>query len=158
MSTIRRGLFLFVLVLFLLVGGVFLLQQRERLFGSSATQIDRSAYQAVFLVTNQVYFGKLSLDGETFLLIDTFYLSQPSDAGATTGQLVKRGGEPHGPRDPMIIPVKSVLFVENLRDDSAVVGAIRAFKSGQPAPPAPTATSTVPTPALTGSARPTATR
>jgi hypothetical protein len=38
----------------------------------------------------------------------------------------------------MIIPQAQVLFIENLRDDSEIVSAIRRFKSGQPvATPAP---------------------
>ena len=122
---------------------------RDRL---QASAIDRSAYQAVFLTTNQVYFAKVDVEGDVYLLSDIFYLSQ-ADAGAQS-QLVKRGGEPHGPREPMIVPARSVLFVENLRDDSPVVAGIKAFKSGQTGP----AASAAPTAAPTGTPRPSATR
>ena len=118
---------------------------RDRL---QASPIDRSAYQAVFLTTNQVYFAKVDVEGDAYLLSDVFYLSQP-EAGAQS-QLVKRGGEPHGPREPMIVPARSVLFIENLRDDSPVVNGIRAFKSGQTSAPATTAP--------TATVRPSATR
>lgn len=146
-----RGIVRIAVLLAVLVAlGAVAFQQRERLFPTVASQIDHGAYQAVFLVTNQVYFGKLQIVGDTYLLTDIFYLSQPAETGATS-QLLKRGGEPHGPRDPMIIPSRSVLYVENLRDDSAIVAGIRSFKSGQTAPPAPAAP-TAPT------ARPSATR
>lgn len=138
-------------------------QQKDR-FAGSAIPVDRNAYQSVFLVTNQVYFGKLQIDGDTYLLTDIFYLSQPADSNAK-GQLVKRGNELHGPKEPMVIPSRSVLFMENMRDDSEVVIAIKAFKAGgasapvatpPPVAPAPTAT-TVPA-STTGTARPSATR
>lgn len=151
-GAIRRVVAALVL-LAVLVGLVALVQQRDRLFPSAAAQIDRNAYQAVFLVTNQVYFGKLQVVGDDYLLSDVFYLSQPESG--TTSQLIKRGGEPHGPREPMIIPGRSVLYVENLRDDSPVVAGIRAFKAGDKGAPA-TAAPAAPTPG--GTARPSATR
>lgn len=150
MGAIRRLLAVLVLVA-LLAGAVLLVQQRDRLFPTVASEIDRSGYQAVFLVTNQVYFGKLQLVGEDYLLSDVFYLSQP-EAG-TTSQLVKRGGEPHGPREPMIIPARSVLYIENLKDDSPVVVGIKAFKAGKTGPPASAAPAGTPV----ATARPTAT-
>ncbi len=131
-----------LLALILVVALAFL--QRDRiggLFGSSAPRyVDPNAYQAVFLVTNQVYFGKLAVDGDEYLLSDVFYVNaQEGQPGA--GQLIKRGNELHGPREPMIIPAREVLFIENLRDDSQVVQGIQLIKSGK-APPqsSPTAT------------------
>jgi len=149
-GVIRRSLSVVVLIA-ALVGAVVLVQQRDRLFPTTASQIDPSAYQAVFLVTNQVYFGRLQIQGDNYLLSDVFYLSQP-EAG-TTSQLVKRGGEPHGPREPMIIPSRSVLYFENLRDDSPVVAGIRTFKAGQTGPPA-TANPAAQTSGPTGTVRP----
>lgn len=156
--TVRRFLFLVLLVALAAVAVAVYPQLRDRL--QPAIPIDRGAYQAVFLVTNQVYFGKVEVDGDSYLLADVFYLSQPETGAAS--QLVKRGGEPHGPREPMIVPSRSVLFIENLRDDSSVVTGIKAFKSGQINAPA-TATPAVPTSAPTtaaptGTARPSATR
>lgn len=136
-------------------------QQRDR-FGASAPPVDKNGYQAVFLVTNQVYFGKLTIDGDSYLLTDVFYLSQPADPAAK-GQLVKRGNELHGPKEPMVVPARSVLFLENMRDDSEVVAAIKAFKSGGAAAPAASNAPTVPAtaappPSPSGTARPSATR
>lgn len=152
MGAVRRLLWMVALIA-VLAGIGIAVKQRERLFPTAAGQIDHGAYQAVFLATNQVYFGRLGIIGDTYLLSDVFYLSQPTEAG-TTSQLLKRGGEPHGPREPMVIPARSVLYFENLRDDSVIVAGIRSFKSGQgssPAVSAPPATS-APT------ARPSATR
>lgn len=156
MSAIRRSLLLAVGLLALLAAAAFVYGQRPSLFGNAASQVDRGAYQAVFLVTNQVYFGKLTIEGDTYLLSDVFYLSQPTESG-TASQLLKRGGEPHGPREPMIIPSHSVLYVENLRDDSAVVAGIRSFKSGQSSNPAPVAPATA-APIASQSPRPSASR
>ena len=110
------------------------------LFAPSAAEvIDRSGYQAVFLTNGSTYFGKLQPQGDDwFLLTDVFYLSA-SDQGGT--QLIKRGSEAQGPKEPMIIPREQVLFIENLRDDGDIVTLIKKFKSGQ----LPTATAPVPT-------------
>lgn len=122
------------------------------LFAPSAAEvIDRNAYQAVFLTNGSTYFGRLQPQGDDwFLLSDVFYLSAADQTGT---QLIKRGNEPQGPKEPMIIPKDQVLFIENLRDDSDIVTVIKKFKSGQlpaatppPATVAPTSTPTaVPT-------------
>ena len=120
----------------------------------TAQVIDHAAYQAVFLGNGSTYFGKLQPQGdEWFVLTDVFYLSS-SDQNGT--QLIKRGSEPQGPKEPMIIPKHQILFIENLRDDGEIVTAIRKFKSGQlpaatppPATPAPTAVRSTSRPSAT---------
>lgn len=134
-GAVRRILVFLVLVAVLaaLVWGAFAL--RDRVFVSEDRRVDHSTYQAVFLIAGQTYFGKLTIDGDDYLLRDVFYLNAPQE-GTSSGQLIKRGNELHGPVEPMVIPSRSVLFFENMRGDSEVMGAIRAFKSG--ATPAPT--------------------
>ena len=149
--TVRRLLLLILVVAVVGVGVAIYPTVRDRIL-TPTLPIDRNAYQAVFLLTNQVYFAKVDVQGDTYLLTDVYYLSQ-AESGAQS-QLIKRGGEPHGPREPMIVPARSVLFIENLRDDSAIVAGIKAFKSGQTTPPATPA----PTPVPTGTARPSASR
>ena len=123
------------------------------LFSPSAAEvIDHNAYQAVFLTNGSTYFGKLEPQGDDwFLLSDTFYLSTSDQTGA---QLIKRGNEAQGPKEPMIISREQVLFIENLRDDSDIVALIKKFKSGQL--PTATAAPTTARPAATPS--PSATR
>ena len=159
---------IFVILLVLIGVIVLILIVRTQLFRagfstlfapSAAEAIDRTAYQAVFLANGSTYFGKLQEQGEEwFLLSDVFYLSSSDQTGT---QLIKRGSEPQGPKEPMIIPKQQVLFIENLRDDSDIVTAIRKFKSGQlpvatppAAPAAPTASPT----AASSTARPSPTR
>jgi len=149
-SALRRALVVFIVVLAL--GGVLLLawQQRESFGGGILApgvrdQIDPNAYQAVFLTGGQVYFGRLTARGDDhYLLSDVFYLSagdaQQAADPQRPGQLIKRGAELHGPREPMIILARSVLFIENLREDAQVGQAIRRFKAGE----IPTATPTPP--------------
>lgn len=148
-----------IFVIVLIVIGLILLSLAVRtqlfragfatLFAPSAAEvIDRNLYQAVFLAGGQVFFGKLQEQGDHyFALSDVFYLSVPDQAGAQ-GQLIKRGNEIHGPKDPMIIPVNEVLFIENLRDDSQVTTAIRKFKAGElPVATPPPGLPAAPTPA-----------
>jgi hypothetical protein len=161
-SALRR---IFVMLLVLIALIVLVLIARTQLFRaglatlfapSAAEVIDRSGYQAVFLTNGSTYFGKLQQQGDDwFLLTDVFYLSVGDQA--TTPQLIKRGSEAQGPKEPMIIPHDQVLFIENLRDDGEIVTLINRFKSGQgpsatapPATVAPTSTArTSPSPSPT---------
>lgn len=138
-----------LIVLAIVIGIVSILwAHRDQLFGRAAMErhIDPKSYQAVFLTTSQVYFGKLTIDGEVYVLDEVYYVNQPDQQ--VPGQLVKRGGEVHGPRDPLLISAQHVLEVENLRDDSQVVQAIRLIQSGQ-VPPASSPTPTSPRPSAT---------
>jgi hypothetical protein len=160
-SALRR-IFVMLLVLIVLILAVLVVRTQlfragiSTLFAPTASEaIDRSAYQAVFLTNGTTYFGKLQEQGgDWFLLSDVFYLNVSDQSGT---QLIKRGNEAQGPREPMIIPRGQVLFIENLRDDSDIVALIKKFKSGQlpaatPPPATPIAT------AAPSTARPSPTR
>src|SRR5713226_2910807 len=152
-SALRR-IFVMLLVLIALILVVLVVRTQlfragiTTLFAPSAAEvIDRNAYQAVFLTNGSTYFGKLEAQGDQwFLLTDVFYLSA-TDQAAT--QLIKRGSEAQGPKEPMIISREQVLFIENLGDDGDIVTLIKKFKSGQ----TPSATA----PPATASARPSST-
>jgi hypothetical protein len=105
----------------------------------------KDGYQAVFLVNNQVYFGKLSNQNAQFpVLKDIYYLQvnqpiqpvqtakgQPAPAANPEINLVKLGGELHGPTDEMRINRDQILLVEDLRTDSNLVKAIDNYKARQ---------------------------
>lgn len=102
-----------------------------------AGQIDGGNYQAVFLTSGQVYFGKLSMVDDKYMkLTDVFYIQtstsgtnvQSSDTNSTDMQLIKLGNEIHGPKDAMVISRDQVLFFENLKDDGKVVKTIKEYK------------------------------
>ena len=151
-SALRRATMLLLVLLVLLLAVILV---RTQIFRATAADlIDKSSYQAVFLTNGATYFGKLQPQGDDwFVLTDVYYL-QTTDSG--TPQLVKRGNEAQGPREPMIVARSQIQFIENMRDDSDVVTLIKRFKSGQlpSATPssAPTATPAPSTP------RPSATR
>ena len=155
-SALRR-IFVMLVVLILLIVVVLVVRTQlfragiSTLFAPSAAEvIDRSAYQAVFLTNGSTFFGKVQAQGDDwFLLTDVFYLTTSEQSGT---QLIKRGSEAQGPREPMIISRQQVLFIENIRDDGDVVNLIRRFKSGQlPAatPPPPTPVPSTPRPSPT---------
>jgi hypothetical protein len=158
-GAIRRVLVTLAVLALLALMAVFgrQLLQRGPAIGD---QIDRGAYQAVFLSGGQVFFGHVVVGDESLSLSDVFYLAPNTDTTQPQqlGSLVKRGTEVHGPREPMLIELRQVLFLENMRDDSQVVLAIKRYKSGeQPAAPATQAPAT-PAPTAAGTARPSATR
>ena len=98
-------------------------------------------YQAVFLTNGQVYFGKLYHQNSQYpTLRDIYYLQvtqppqplQPSQATPPANiNVVKLGGELHGPADEMRINKAQILFIEDLRTDSRVIQAIQQFKATQ---------------------------
>ena len=156
-----RRIFVMLLVLIGLILAVMIVRTQlfragiSTLFAPGAAEvIDRGGYQAVFLSNGSTYFGKLQEQGDQwFVLTDVFYLASSEQSGT---QLVKRGSEPQGPKEPMIVPQEQILFIENLRDDSEIVSAIKRFKSGQQ-PAVTVAPPTVAPSAAPSTARPSAT-
>lgn len=108
---------------------------------STSSNIDNGKYQAVFLSNGQVYFGKLQpLNGDYMKLTDIFYLQTKSSATSENPQettsdtssqveLIKLGGEIHGPNDEMIISKDQILFFENLKKDSQVSTTITEYQN-----------------------------
>ena len=92
--------------------------------------------QAVFLTNNQVYFGHLSGYNRGYAILRNVYYIQVSSQALqpqVPGEqpqlnLIKLGGELHGPEDEMFIPKGEILFWENLKPDSQVVRAIEATR------------------------------
>lgn len=94
--------------------------QKQPVVTSVNDQIEPDHFQAVFLSSGQVYFGKLqSLDAENYKLSDVYYLK-----GNETN-LVKLGNEAHKPQDAMVIPVANVTFWENLANADQFNGQLQ---------------------------------
>jgi len=92
-----------------------------------------SEYYAVFLDNDQVYFGKMiSKSKEEMTLSNVYYLQANTATNAELNDqrftLIKLGQELHGPTEEMKINVEHVVFYEQLREDSKVVGSIRDQK------------------------------
>ncbi len=107
----------------------FFFYQKETLPGVRSDQ-----YQAVFLNNGQVYFGKLKNRNRNFVVLnDVYYLKfaqglQQGEVGSEESgrnlNLIRLGGEAHGPEREMYINKDSISFYENLKSDSSVVQAI----------------------------------
>jgi hypothetical protein len=113
----------------------------KRKVTTGEANIDKKGFQAVFLTSGQVYFGKITTITETQLtLTDIFYLkgstATGTDVNNPTGDvsLVKLGSELHGPQDTMYIERKEVNFWENLKSDGKVVRAILQYERQNPGP------------------------
>lgn len=112
----------------------------------SSGDVRKERWQAVFLDNGQVYFGKLSIDDDFYVLRSIYYLqAEETTIPGVTGvagpadnqlqvpkkqntRLIKFGNELHGPEDEMFIERTKVLFWENMKDDSNVVKAIGESK------------------------------
>lgn len=121
-----------------LVAGAGWFFLRSTLFGNN---VDSSKYQAVFLTSGQVYFGKLQFLNDDYMkLTDVFYIQssttdsesdnpQKSKTDSNNMQLIKLGNEIHGPDDAMVISRDQVLFYENLKSDGKVTQSIQQYKT-----------------------------
>jgi len=113
--------------------------QSPKAFGFS-----KDAFHAVFMSNGQVYFGKISRINDQFATVDqVYYLRkfdtplQPiadneratiDDKNKPDLQIVKLGGEIHGPQNRMTINRQHILFIEELKADSRVVQTIEKEK------------------------------
>ena len=97
-----------------------------------AQMIDTSKYQAVYLNSGQMYFGKLQNASGDFLVIKSPYIAQDVAASddktddKTQTTLLKVTTQVYGPEDSIAIKSSQVAFWQNLRDDSKVTQAIKA--------------------------------
>jgi hypothetical protein len=133
-----RSLIIGVVILALvIIAGTIIAKQ----FANVGTQIDKSKYQAVFLTSGQVYFGKLqNSNGDYLTLTNVFYLQAKTDSTNASNlqktspdsnsgvELIKLGNEVHGPEDKMVISHNQVLFYENLKSDGRVTQLITNYK------------------------------
>ena len=92
-----------------------------------------TAYQAVLLINNSVYYGKLTGWGTPDpVLTDVFYIVSKTnpDTKEVANMLVKRGKELHGP-DRMYLNANQIIFVEPVGPDSKVAQLINEANKQQ---------------------------
>lgn len=122
MQTIGVAIGLLILISALL--GVYWYQHRN----DQTVMGDR--YQVVYLLTGQVYFGKLqNTTGEYLTLKNVYTLEdKAADAEATdnTSNILQVSRQVYGPEDSMAIRADQVQFWQNLRTDSKVAQAIES--------------------------------
>jgi len=127
-----KWVWLIILAVIVIVGFMWWSGDLQTVIGST------DAYQAVFLTNDQVYFGRLTrADSQFPVLKDVYYLQvtqalQPREQSqaSTNINLIKLGGELHGPSDEMVLNRDHILFYENLTEDSQVAKAILQSKAG----------------------------
>lgn len=133
---IVSAIFIFKPDLFKSLGGKSQTTSRDQ--KAQAAEVKGSGYSAIFLTNNQVYFGKLSDANSQYpKLTEVYYLRverplQPPPATESAQpdvQLVKLGNELHGPVDEIRFNREQILYIEDLKDDSRIVQAIREFKA-----------------------------
>jgi|SRR3989344_1761057 len=134
MPTVRIFLIIISSVLAVLVAltALIWLLSFYGLIAGDFPEVDDSKLQAVFLTNNQVYFGELEDANRGYAKLTNVYylrlaenLQQGSNGESQSLNLVKLGGELHGPEDAMFIPKDKIQFWENLSPSSRVVKAIQ---------------------------------
>lgn len=114
------------IVVSLLILGLALGSYWYRHRNDQAVLSDR--YQIVYLLTGQVYFGKLqNTSGEYLTLTNVYMLQNQQDAAEgtdNTSNILQVSRQVYGPDDSMAIRADQVQFWQNLRPDSKVAQAI----------------------------------
>jgi hypothetical protein len=98
-------------------------------------------YQAIFMDTGQVFFGRLEESGSPYpVLRDVFYLQRVMDPQKKEARniLVKRGSEWHSP-DFMRLNARHIVVIEPVANNSRVAQLIKEAKAGGPATSIPEA-------------------
>ena len=98
--------------------------------GTSTVKFD-TAYQAVLLDNNQVYYGKVQGLGTAFpVLSEVYYIQQQvnQQTKEVKNVLIRRGTEWHGP-DRMVINASHIILVEPVGPNSKVAQLIADSKA-----------------------------
>jgi len=124
----KRNYLKLVLVLGCLTGALLLATGCAAPMKTEAAPVTFSTpYQAVVLINNSVYYGKLSGWGTSNpVLTDVFYImskTDPTDPKKSSNVLIKRGKELHGP-DKMYLNPSQIILVEPVGPDSKVAQLI----------------------------------
>ena len=139
-SGARRIVKKIVCVIAIVAALVWLDSNFNVLASSQANKQARAQLQAVFLSNGQVYFGALSRHGVGYWRLDNAHYVQVSKVPsapspeAPTGSaqeetrttLMKASDDMHRPHGTMFIPAATILFWQNLQNDSPIVQAITA--------------------------------
>lgn len=132
----NRMVMIIVLIIIVVGFGYFLINKSGSF--KSENTFNPDVYHAVFMSNGQVYFGKITGMTSQFATVeDIYYLQRTTAPIQPIGeddeivdpeseiQLVKLGGEIHGPTDRMDINRDHLLFIEELRSDSRIVITIQ---------------------------------
>jgi hypothetical protein len=123
---VRAGIYVVVvLMVFVLIFGLFRFDP-----WNDFPSVPRDKWQAVFLENGQTYFGRLREDGKEYVILrEVYYLREAQSAEESANlNLVKLGGELHGPEDALYIRKEAILYWENLKETSRIVDAISKAK------------------------------
>jgi len=97
----------------------------------------RDQYQVVYLLSGQVYFGKLqNTDGEYLTLKNVYTLqsgaaTEDSADASNATNILQVSRQVYGPEDSMAIRAEQVQFWQNLSQDSKVAKAIESDGQGE---------------------------
>jgi hypothetical protein len=115
-----------ILVLMAAFGGGFWYVHRNEQI------VMKDRYQVVYLLTGQVYFGKLQNTTGQYLTLSNVYTlenqasSDKAAAENSTSNIIQVSRQVYGPEDSMAIRADQIQFWQNLRTDSKVAQAINS--------------------------------
>jgi hypothetical protein len=117
-------------------------QEHKAAAETNEEKVNKDGFQAVFLESGQVYFGRITKISDTQITLENIYYLRTNQnvtpqnvndlSSSSDISLVKLGEELHGPEDVMYIERKETSFWENLKDDSQVVKAIIEYERTNP--------------------------
>lgn len=109
----------------------FISPQKDEPSKKDKSTISSVGYTAVYLDTDQVFYGRLKQQsGQYLVLTDVFYY-QPGIRAASPGsiRIIKLGTELHKPKDEVSINRSHIVTIEQLSEASKVTQAILKYKT-----------------------------
>lgn len=90
-----------------------------------------TGYSAVYLDTDQVFYGKLERKSDRYLILTNAFYYQPGARPSAPGsiKIVKVGTELHKPVDRVHINRSRIVMTEQLTEKSKIVDAIMQYKA-----------------------------
>ncbi len=151
----KGGVFVFVAIVFALVGLIFWMvkdkgdqsSSKESQTTSNPTKsskspkLTKSAWQAVILAgSDQFYVGKVEDTNDLFIVVkEAFVVRTTSDEGKALLNVFRVSEGAHGPTNDIRVGRDGILLIEDLREDSDVVKLIQNYDAQKAAQSTPEA-------------------
>lgn len=135
LSRFRKQILIFVILIFILALIFVYVGFWQNGYIKNITQLIRfrNSYQAVFLSSGQVYFGKITEFTSKYIVLNNPYYIQISQTEISEEnpqpemKLIAIKNEFHKPKDFMLIEKSSVIFIEELKNTSQIVDIIENY-------------------------------
>jgi len=124
-SPLTKKILICIAIFLILIVAIYAMAHRKNITVSSGE------WYAIKLVNNEVYYGQVTNPtADPVAINNVYYNYQAKDEADQSNnlRLVKRGQETYGPSGGMLVVRSQILYMEPLKKDSKVLGAILEYE------------------------------